>query len=115
MLRFLKKMGDHCRKYYVVLEKGKKLNCFLPGVPQIEDYYVPSSTPSWGENGGAYIFNWDGEYAIITCSSKIANRLLAKFGNKLKGGAFVHYHSKGKFCCDTEDGAIAKMVAACGK
>lgn len=108
-------MGDHYKKYYVVLKKGEKLSSFLPGFPVTEDYYVPSASPSWGCNKGAYIFNWDGDYAILSYSEKFANKLLAKLGDKLEKKAFVHYCYEGVFYCDTEDGAIARMADACGK
>lgn len=108
-------LGEQYKGKYVVLENGVKFKVVPPTSSKTaEDVYSAEKNPSWGYNGGAWIFNSGEGYGILTCCQELADKLIAEVRNEVPHGALVPYYNAGVWY-DTEDGIIAKMALACGK
>jgi hypothetical protein len=68
---------------------------------------------SWGDNGGARVFNSGEGYSLLTCSEELANLIISQVKDKLPSGAWIPCYNAGVWY-DTEDGIVVEMAAACG-
>ena len=113
--KMISEMGAQYEGKYIVLNDGDKFYGVPPTIEADKEVvYKAEAKPSYGYNGGAYVFNSGEGYAILTCCGELAEKLMEQLRGRVSSGAWVHFYNASVWF-DAKDGRIVKMAAACGK
>lgn len=111
----IKEMIKGYEGQYVILTESEKFYGHEPIVEKgTKVVYKAETKPSYGYNGGAYVFNSGEGYAILTCSKELANELVEQLRGKVPSDACVPFYNASVWYDDAQR-RIARMAAACGK